>query len=64
MKPTRERAIAALRAVLDECTATTLQFRPSDPNAASFPVVNADRIRQAIETALAADPTTNTLPRS
>ena len=55
MKPTRERAIAALRAVLELCDETTIQVRPNgggDP----YMVVNVPAIRQTITDTLQAEP--------
>lgn len=62
MKPTRERAVAALRAVLELCD----EMEADIPEDAGNAAVNhaGRRIRTAITDALATDPTTNTLPRS
>ena len=55
MKPTRERAIAALRAVLDLCDETPLRYRPYD-GADPYMVIGVPVLRQTITDALAAEP--------
>ena len=62
MKPTRERAIAALRAVLELCDEIDVIPPFTDHERG---LVRMSRLaRTAIETTLAADPTTSTTPRS
>lgn len=58
MKPTRERAIAALRAVLDECENFAPPSKASDPTGEILTGMErlADRIRQTITDILQAKP--------
>ena len=58
MKPTRERAIAALRAVLDECENFAPPSKASDPTGEILTGMErlADRIRQTITDTLQAKP--------
>ena len=58
MKPTRERAIAALRAVLDECENFAPPSKASDPTGEILTGMErlADRIRQTITDVLQAKP--------
>ena len=58
MKPTRERAIAALRAVLDECENFAPPSKASDPTGEILTGMErlADRIRQTITDVLQAEP--------
>ncbi len=58
MKPTRERAIAALRAVLDECENFAPPSKASDPTGEVLTGMErlADRIRKTITDTLQAEP--------
>lgn len=58
MKPTRERAIAALRAVLDECENFAPPSKASDPTGEILTGMErlADDVRKTIETTLQAKP--------